>query len=102
MHAPCLTLEVSFFAIQGSSAGEARPRRPQHSFYSCRLLRPSEAEEALIRRMALAAVVPCAQLVYASEPTRALSPPSNMRVRIDTRLTVSRLTSFRLASPDLA
>ena len=61
-----------------------------------------EAEEALIRRMAGAASVPRAQLVYASEPTRARSPPSNMRARIDTRLIVSRLTSFRLASPDLA
>ena len=61
-----------------------------------------EAEEALIRRMARAAGVPRAQLAYACEPTRARLPPSNMRARIDTRLIVSRLTSFRLASPDLA
>ena len=34
-----------------------------------------EDEEALIRRTALVAGVPRAQLVFASEPQRALSPP---------------------------
>ena len=59
-------------------------------------------EEALIRQMARTAGVARAQLVYASELTRAHSPPSNIRACIDIHLTVSRLASFRLASPRLA
>ena len=38
-----------------------------------------EAEEALIRRIALVAGVPRAQLMFASEPKRALSPPLILR-----------------------
>jgi hypothetical protein len=38
-----------------------------------------EAEEVLIRRTALAAGVPRAHLVFASEPQRALSPPLILR-----------------------